>query len=92
MTAKEIRHIFDLKDVCAIRLGCQKCGSELLLKPSDGAIPINCPAPGCGAPWTQQGSPSSHNAALLDAIRKALLFEEPHVIVRFEIDGEEGKA
>ena len=64
---KEIRTIFNLSDIRAIRLHCNHCGGEAVQSiESTGPMPVLSPRVGGGLPWRQSrkqlGSGSSYAA------------------------------
>ena len=62
MTAEQ-RLILDLGDVLAIRIDCAKCGTAVIIKPTEWKqAPFTCPT--CQAPWELPHTPESGLSAL----------------------------
>lgn len=89
---KQTRHIFDIGDLLAIRLRCERCGREAVQPLSVAEVPKNCPM--CNTEWEDDfhGAVRGDNWQLIRAM-KALLKEAQNnppcrMTIRFEIDGE----
>ena len=89
MMVKQIRHIFEVKDILAIRVECKNCHNEITLRLcSDEKIPDDCPMCKCSQ-WVM----GTYADRLVKTLRDAYS-SDPKVktFIRFEIDGEEEKS
>ena len=83
---KQTRHIFEVKDILAIRVECKNCHNEITLRlNSDKGIPDDCPMCKCSR-WIV----GTYADRLVKTLRDSYGSDpEVQTIIRFEIDGEE---
>ena len=89
MMVKQIRHIFQVRDIHAVRVKCKKCSNEILLRLcTEQTIPDECPMCRCNN-WIV----GTFADDLIKALRK-VFNGAPQALatIRFEIDGEEEKS
>ena len=89
MMVKEIRYIFDLTDVKALRLRCGHCGREAVQSIETTEVPKTCPF--CNDEWEVDLSQGSRgwNHALVANMQRILKEHPSKMTIRFEIDGED---
>ena len=85
---KETRIVFEVKDIKAVRIQCEKCGAEIVLTPL-GKCPSYCPI--CTASWfpgqlSRAQRQESTAFELLFALRAWLTEVNPPVIIKLELD------
>ena len=80
------RHGLPHSDITAIRVGCNDCGTEVMLKPRDPRLPEYCP--GCGTEWPRRERRAQPlpNSRLIWTIQEVLQAERQPTTVRFAID------
>ena len=83
---KETRHIFDLTDIKAVRLQCNKCQVELVQRLEKSQISLECPT--CETRWLPQ-SGTSDISNLIHYAKRIVQYGNEPLTIRFEIDGEE---
>ena len=80
----EVRQVFDLSDIKALRVQCSHCKGEVLYDPTRTKIPKDCPL--CHMDWVEDGISGAfgaeHNFA--QALRVLLKQDSPYVRVRIE--------
>ena len=86
---KQTRHIFDLRDILAVRLRCNHCGGEVSQTPAAMKVAMNCPL--CHEEWASP-DPNGYRDRNHDFVEvmKALLKQgDQPMTIRFEINGED---
>ena len=88
--AKETRHVFELCDIRAIRLHCNRCDREAVQPIKQTEVPKQCPL--CGAEWELDFADGlrGDNWRMIHAMRSLVKAESPSMTVRFEIEAESG--
>ena len=86
---KEIRHLFDLGDITAVRLHCNECGRDAVQSIGRTEVPKQCPF--CRTDWELDypGNNRGDNYSLVKAMQTLVKAENPSMTIRFEIDGAE---
>ena len=89
MMVKQTRHIFDLRDIKAVRLQCCHCEKEAVQPLEATEVGKECPF--CGKEWEVSGPQGMRgdNWLMVRSMRQLLRTDSPLMTVRFEIDGEE---
>ena len=87
---KETRQIFDVSDIKAIRLYCAHCGREAVQSIKATEVPKKCPF--CNQDWENDypGDNRGYNWQMVRSIQALVGTDNPRMIIRFEIDGEQG--
>ena len=88
--AKETRHVFELCDIKAIRLHCNRCDREAVQSIKQTEVPKQCPL--CGAQWEVEHAAGNRgdNWQMIHAMQGLVKAESPSMTVRFEIEAESG--
>ena len=91
---KVTRHIFDVTDLAAVRLRCNKCGRETVQNLANARVPNACPI--CGFEWDDPLAPApGDNWQLISAMQGLLRLAQDNraypMTIRFEIDGDEAE-
>ena len=88
--AKETRHVFDLCDIRALRLHCNRCDREAVQSIKQTEVPKKCPL--CHVDWEVEYAPGmrSDNWRMVDAMQSLVKADSPGMTIRFEIDAESG--
>ena len=85
---KETRHVFDLKDITAIRLHCEHCGRDAVQSIARTDVSKQCPF--CHQDWEADytGGNRGDNWQIVRAMQRLLKTESPSMTLRFEIETE----
>ena len=87
---KEIRTIFDLSEIRAIRLHCNLCGGEAVQSIEKTEVPKQCPL--CHQEWEKDypGMNRGSNWLLVSVLQRLVEAEteRSQMTIRFEIDGD----
>ena len=86
---KEIRTIFDLIDIMAVRLHCNYCGGEAVQSITKTVVPKQCPF--CRQDWEKDYPPGNYrgdNWNLVQVMQKLVEAANPRMTIRFEINGD----
>ncbi len=88
MMVKQTKHLFQVRDIRAVRVECKKCSNEIILRLcTEQTIPDECPMCRCSN-WIL----GTYADDIVRQLRKALGADERvNSTIRFEVDGEEGK-
>ncbi len=84
---KETRIVFGLNDLVSVRFQCSKCQGEVVQR-FDGRhwrLPLACPL--CLDSWDERDSRRTELDELLLMMRNLSDRPDPHISLRFELDG-----
>ena len=83
---KEIRYIFRVDDIKAIRLKCGNCQAEVLLSPTSTQSVSRCPE--CATSWVRPGNISDLNTMMLGATRAIVENPPSAMTIHLEFEGD----
>ena len=84
---KETRIVFSPKDILAVRVTCESCRREVVLRLDEKqAPPTDCPM--CRDSWEMVGQ-NNFGLGVVKAMRNLAKHGDARVSLRFEIDGED---
>ena len=66
---KEKRILFQVEDIKAVRIQCNKCKGELVVDLNEVELPVKCPRPQCDYRWSPKESNATNTYGALVALK-----------------------